>query len=188
VIYISLRKALSHGWEYIYSSKLFFNILKQSAMNTIAKKSVNAGKFLSNEHVATLLSTYKQNRWVDNSEKLGKEDSLTAHVSIEELEMLIERIKTYGGDGIRLHFAAYPENYTVVPEFAGRQTVVMCGTRKSSEGANKEIYMSEGKEARILAFGDLPVCPPFCNSGIGGNQKSSTTSLIDRGDKGMVVA
>ncbi|HXB08154.1 MAG TPA: hypothetical protein VNW04_13585 [Puia sp.] len=154
-------------------------------MNTIAKKSVNAGKFLTNEHVATLLSTYKQNRWIDNSEKLGKEDSLTAHVSIEELETLIERIKLQGGDGVRLHFAAYPDDYTPAPELAGRQTVVMVGTRKSEDGANKEIYLSEEKEARILAYGDMPVCPPFCGSGFG---KTKTTTLVDRGDKGMVVA
>ena len=159
-------------------------------MNTIAKKSVNAGKFLTNENVATLLSTYKQNRWIDNSEKLGKEDSLTAHVTIEQLEMLIERIKIHGGDGIRLHFAAYPDDYAPVPEFAGRQTVVMVGT-KNSEGANKEIYMSEGKEAKLLAFGDMPICPPWCNSGVGGtssHRPATTTSLVDRGDKGMVVA
>jgi hypothetical protein len=154
-------------------------------MNTIEKKSVNAGRFLSNQHVATLVSTYKQNRWVDNSEKLGKEDSLTTHLSIEELEMLIERIKLQGGDGVRVHFAAYPDDYTPVPEFAGRQTIVMVGTRKSDEGTNKEIYMSEGKEARILAYGDVPMCPPFCGGGIG---KKGTTSLVDRGDKGMVVA
>jgi hypothetical protein len=158
-------------------------------MNTIAKKSVNAGKFLSNEHVTTLLSTYKQNRWVDNSEKLGKEDSLTAHVSIEELEVLIERIKLQGGDGVRLHFAAYPDDYAPVPEFAGRQTVIMVGTRKNNEGANKEIYLSEGKEARVLAYGDMPLCPPFCNSGVGGSRRpATTTNLVDRGDKGMVVA
>jgi hypothetical protein len=156
-------------------------------MNTIEKKSVNAGKFLTNEHVATLLNTYKQNRWIDNSEKLGKEDSLTAHVTIDELEMLIERIKLQGGDGVRLHFAAYPENYAAVPEFAGRQTVIMVGT-KNSDGANKEIYMSEGNDARILAFGDYPVCPPFCNSGLGHYRPATTTSLVDRGDKGMVVA
>ena len=157
-------------------------------MNTIAKKSVNAGKFLSNQQVATLLSTYKQNRWVDNSEKLGKEDSLTASVSIEELEMLIEKIKLAGGDGVRLHFASYPENYTAIPEFAGRQTVVMIGTRTNNEGTKKEIYTSEGKEAKILAYGDMPLCPPFCNSGLGHRRPATTTSLVDRGDKGMVVA
>jgi len=157
-------------------------------MNTIEKKSVNAGQFLTNDQVTSLLSTYKQNRWVDNSEKLGKEDSLTAHVTIEQLEMLIERIKLHGGDGVRLHFAAYPEDYAPIPEFAGRQSVVMVGTRKNNEGANKEIYMSEGTEARILAFGDMPICPPWCNSGVGSRRPATTISLVDRGDKGMVVA
>jgi len=153
-------------------------------MNTIAKKSVNAGKFLENQQVTNLLSNYKQNRWVDNSEKIGKEDSLTVSVSVEQLEMLIERIKLHGGDGVRFHFAAYPEEYAPQPEFAGRQTIIMVGT-KSSEGANKEIYTSEGKNAQILAFGDAPMCPPFCGSGLG---KTKSTSLVDRGDNGMVVA
>jgi hypothetical protein len=153
-------------------------------MNTIEKKSVNAGRFLSNQQVTTLLGAYKQNRWVDNSEKIGKEDSLTVSVSIEELETLIARIKLHGGDGVRFHFAAYPEDYVPQPEFAGRQTIVMVGT-KNSEGTNKDIYMSEGKNAQILAFGDAPMCPPFCTGGLG---KKGTTSLVDRGDKGMVVA
>ena len=154
-------------------------------MNTIAKKSVNAGKFLSNDQVSTMLSTYKQNRWVDNSEKIGKEDSLTASVSIEELEMLIERIKLHGGDGVRFHFAAYPDEYTPQPESSSHQTIIMIGTRQTTDGANKEIYMSEGKDARILAYGDMPFCPPYCGSGVG---KRATSSLVDRGDKGMVLA
>jgi len=158
-------------------------------MNTIEKKSVNAGKFLTNEHVATLLSTYKQNRWVDNSEKIGKEDSLTVSVSIEELESLIERIKLHGGDGVRFHFAAYPENYAPQPIFSNHQTLVMIGTRKGADGASKEIYMSEGKDARLLAYGDMPFCPPVCGGGVGGSRRpATTTSLVDRGDKGMVVA
>ena len=157
-------------------------------MNTIAKKSVNAGKFITNEQVSTLLSTYKQNRWVDNSDKIGKEDSLTVSVSIEELETLIERIKLHGGDGVRFHFAAYPENYAPQPEFSNHQTLVMIGTRKAVDGASKEIYMSEGKDARILAYGDMPFCPPFCQPGVGTASRTATTSLVDRGDKGMVVA
>jgi hypothetical protein len=157
-------------------------------MNTIAKKSVNAGKFLANDQVSTMLSTYKQNRWVDNSEKIGKEDSLTVSVSIEELEMVIERIKLHGGDGVRFHFAAYPDNYTPQPESSNHQTIIMIGTRKAADGANKEIYMSEGQDARILAYGDMPFCPPYCGSGVGRTSRPTTTSLVDRGEKGMVVA
>ena len=64
-------------------------------MNTIAKKSVNAGKFLTNEHVATLLSTYKQNRWVDNSEKIGKEVFYWIDKAFleESLESVLEYIR-----------------------------------------------------------------------------------------------
>lgn len=153
-------------------------------MNTIEKKSVRAGKFLNNQQVSSFLANYKKNRWVDNSEKIGKEDSLTAWCSIEELESLIEKVKINGGNGVRICFAAYAEDHTEHSELAGRQTVVMVGTRQGkSENTNKDLY----KDAQIIAFGDMPVCPPWCNTDPTGKGFGITSSLIDRGDKGLVV-
>ena len=158
-------------------------------MNTIAKKSVRAGKFLNNQQVASFLGEYKQNRWVANSDKLGKEDALTAWCSVEELETLLEKVKMYGGNGVRICFAAYAENHTEQPELAGRQTVVMVGTRSSKEGgSNKDLYISEGKNAKILAFGDMPICPPLCGDPSGkGFGVTGFASLVDRGDKGLAI-
>ena len=50
-------------------------------MLTIQKKSVKAGKFVNTEHVNSVIKNYKQERWVHNSKRLGKEDSLSAWFS-----------------------------------------------------------------------------------------------------------
>jgi len=76
-------------------------------MLTIEKKSLKVGKFVNTEHVDTVIRTYKQERWVHNSERLGKEDSLSVWHSIEELEDLIAKAKEHGGDGIRFYFECF---------------------------------------------------------------------------------
>src|SRR5258708_3469522 len=121
------------------------NTLKPKAMLVIEKKSLKVGKFVNTEHVNSVIRTYKQERWVHNSERLGKEDSLSVWHSIEELEELIAKAKEHGGDGIRFHFAAYPKDYTEQPLYAGRQTIVMIATKQkeTEKGlANKDIYMN----------------------------------------------
>ena len=62
-------------------------------MLTIQKKSLKVGKFVNTEHVDTVIRNYKQERWVHNTERLGKEDSLSVWHSIEELEELIAKPK-----------------------------------------------------------------------------------------------
>src|SRR5258708_9432430 len=155
-------------------------------MSTIEKNVVSAGKYLGNKEVDTMLSTYKQDRWVDNYTKLGKEDSLTAWCNLEELENLLETVRQQGGNGIRFCFAAYPKNYSENADLAGRQTLVMVATRQSGIGnKNKELFISDGKDARILAFGGIPVCPPMCSPG--GTIGSLGVTLVDRGEEGMSV-
>ena len=78
-------------------------------MLTIEKKSLKVGKYVSTEHVDTVIKTYKQERWVHNSERIGKEDSLSVWYSIEELEEFMATSKENGADGIKFYFAAYPE-------------------------------------------------------------------------------
>ena len=80
-------------------------------MLTIEKKSVKAGKLVNTKHVDTVIKNYKQERWVHNSKRLGKEDSLSVWYSLEELEEFMELIKTHGGDGVRLYFGAYDKEY-----------------------------------------------------------------------------
>jgi len=157
-------------------------------MLTIEKKSLKAGKFVNTEHVDTVIRTYKQERWVHNSERLGKEDSLSVWHSIEELEDLIAKAKEHGGDGIRFYFAAYPKDYSEQPLYAGRQTVVMVGTkrRETKKGiTDKDIYINNENGSEILAFNSGRICPPFCppksdEGGLG-------ISIIDKGEEGMII-
>jgi hypothetical protein len=94
-------------------------------MTTIEKKSVRAGKFVDTNHVNTLISTYKKTRWAANSDRMGKDDSLSVWYSIEELEEFLMRAKECGADGIRMHFGVYPSNFAKKPEVSDLQTIVM---------------------------------------------------------------
>jgi hypothetical protein len=157
-------------------------------MLTIEKKSVKVGKFVNTEHVDTVIRTYKQERWVHNTERLGKEDSLSVWHSIEELEELIEKAKEHGGDGIRFYFAAYPKDYTAQPLYAGRQTIVMVATKqKETENgmANKNIYVNGEGANEILAYNNGMICPPFCGPK-GGNADLGIT-IVDKGSDGLAI-
>ncbi|MGC4035340.1 MAG: hypothetical protein QM764_05210 [Chitinophagaceae bacterium] len=159
-------------------------------MLTIEKKSLKVGKFVNTEHVDSVIRTYKQERWVHNTERLGKEDSLSVWHSIEELEELLAKAKEHGGDGIRFYFAAYPKNY-VQPLYAGRQTIVMVATKqKETETglANKDIYVNTEKGTEILAFNTGTICPPFCKpKGGGASDEEIGITIIDKGQDGIVV-
>ena len=62
------------------------------------EKSLKVGKFVDTAHVDTVIRTYKQERWVHNTERIGKEDSLSTWYSIEELEDFIAAAKENGAD------------------------------------------------------------------------------------------
>ena len=166
-------------------------------MLTIEKKSLKVGKYVSTEHVDTVIRTYKQERWVHNSERLGKEDSLSVWYSIEELEEFLSRSKAHGGDGIKFYFSAYPENYTERPEFAGRQTLVLVATKtKELESGvnNKDIYITGDDGPKILAYNAGSICPPICGkppkpgTDLSGDDWGGIgVTIVDRGDKGLTV-
>ena len=154
-------------------------------MNIIAKKSVNAGNYVSKSQVNELTSAYKQQRWVDNSEKLGKADSLSVWFTVDELENFLERVKAGGGNGVRIHFGVFPQGYRK-PEVAGMQTVVMVANRSkdgSLENA-KELFVDRNGSPEIMALDGPILCPPFCSSGGGGLGK---TTLVVRDDNSMEV-
>jgi hypothetical protein len=159
-------------------------------MSTITKKSLKVGKYVGKEHVDTVVRNYKQERWKYNTERLGKPDSLSAWWSVEELEEYIAMIKEHGADGIRFYFGAYSEDFEEVPEYAGRQTLVMVATKNTGEGKfdNKDIYVRNGKGIGPLAYNMSGMCPPFCDT-----TKPTTPTggvgitLIDNGEKGMQI-
>ena len=157
-------------------------------MLTIQKKSVRAGKFVNTEHVNSVIKNYKQERWIHNSNRLGKEDSLSVWYSLEELEEFLAKAKDHGSDGIRMYFGAYGQDNAPQPLYAGRQTIVMVATQqKETENGEvtKDIYITTEKSISILAYNAGRLCPPLCQQddfgGIG-------ITIVDKGNDGFVIA
>lgn len=161
-------------------------------MQTATKKSLKVGKYVNNAHVDKVIKNYKQERWVQNSERIGKEDSLSGWWSIEEMEEFIETAKMYGADGVKFYFGAYDKDYQEQPQYAGRQTLVMVGTKQKTTAngvKNKDIYVQTDKGAQVLAYNAISLCPPFCSGGdaFDLDDLELGITLIDKGEKGMIV-
>ncbi len=62
-------------------------------MLTTKEKTLKVGKYVNTTYVDSIIRTYKQERWVHNSARIGKEDSLSSWYSIEELEEFISTAK-----------------------------------------------------------------------------------------------
>lgn len=158
-------------------------------MVTNEKRSVRVGKLVNTEHVETVIRNYKQNRWVHNSNRIGKEDSLSVWFSVAELEQFFEKVKDCGGDGIRIHFGTYSADFKENPLYAGRQTVVLVATKEkeTDQGpVNKSVYVSKEEGSSILAYNFGTVCPPVCTSEDIG--KGIGITIVDKGDDGMIIA
>jgi hypothetical protein len=151
-------------------------------MTTIEKKSLRVGKYVDTNHVDTLVRTYKQERWAPNSDRLGREDSLSVWYSIEELEEFLQKAKQSGANGIKMHFGAYPQDF-YKQERAGLQTIVMVANNQSAEGKAENVYINTEKGREILAynFGSFPM------DADGGGMDGVGVTIVDRGDKGVVV-
>jgi hypothetical protein len=156
-------------------------------MNTIEKKSLKVGKYVSNEHVNTAIRNYKQERWIHNSERLGKADSLSVWYSAEELEGFLEDIKAHGGDGVRMYFAAYPNESEKSKGKDGRQSIVLVATRSKEENGDlthKDMYLSENGKPVVMAYNMGNYCPPVCQGGLGGGLG---VTIIETKDNGLTV-
>jgi hypothetical protein len=164
-------------------------------MITAKKSSISVGKYVDTKHVDTVIREYKHERWAQNSERIGKEDSLSAWWSIEEIEGFLAHAKDNGADGLKMYFAAYPKDYTEQPLYAGRQTLVMVATKSKETEAgivNKDIYTTSDQGPNILAYNMSKLCPPMCRPegpGISADDADFGLGLtiIDRGEKGLTV-
>lgn len=136
-------------------------------MNTIEKKLVKAaGKYVTTEHVDSLIRNYKTERWLQNSERIGKEDTLGIWFSADELEEFIQTARIHGANSIRVCFGVYGEK-NCRPGMEGRQTVAFVAT--ASEGddpanmVHNDVYIEKDGGATLLAynmaFPDGPVIP-----------------------------
>ena len=140
-------------------------------MRTIEKKTVKAGRYVTTEHVDTLIRNYKKERWLQNSERIGNEDTLGLWLSVEELEEFIQTSKMYGADGVRICFGVYGGNARAPrPEMVGKQTVAFVATSSEIDNAgdqlNKDIYIKRDEKPTILAYNMItfpttnPTTPP----------------------------
>jgi hypothetical protein len=157
-------------------------------MLTIEKKVLKAGKLVNTKHVDTVIKNYKQERWVANSERLGKEDSLSVWYSVEEIQEFLELVKQHGGDGIKLYFGAYDKDYSDNPLYAGRQTVVFVATKQKETPngeLNKDLYINTDQGNSILAYNAGRLCPPLCTTT---TDSEIGITIIDKGNEGMVIA
>ena len=155
-------------------------------MITTEKKSVRAGNYVNTEHVDTVIRNYKQERWVQNSRRIGKEDSLSVWYSLEDLEGFLQNARQHGADGIKVYFGAYGQEDAPAPLYEDRQTVVFVATKQKENGTgivNKDIYIGNGSENTILAYNVGTPCPPFCSSG----DFEIGITILDKGDDGYIV-
>lgn len=149
-------------------------------------KSVKAGKLVDTEHVNTVISNYKKERWAHNSRHIGKEDSLSVWYSVEELEEFLQMVKEHGGDGIKMYFGAYDKEHAPKPLYADRQTVVLVATKEKETAngrVNKDLYISIEDNTTILAYNAGGLCPPFCTQ----NGEGIGITIVDKGTDGIVI-
>ncbi len=145
-------------------------------MSTIEKKSVKVGRYVSTEHVDSLIRNYKTERWMQNSERIGTEDTLNLWLSLDELEEFIQTSKINGADGVRVCFGVYGGNARAPrPEMVGKQTVAFVAT-SSEENANNDVYVKRDGQTSLLAY-NMIYWPPTTNPTTPPPPGSSTTLL-----------
>lgn len=110
-------------------------------MSTIEKKSVTAGKYVSAEHLDALISNYKRERWIHNSDRMGEEDSMGVYFSLEGLEEFIRSAKESGAEGINVYFGVYGGK-AHRPEMEGKQTVALVATRSEETYGDTMVTMN----------------------------------------------
>lgn len=160
-------------------------------MLTVKAKTRKAGKMVSTTYTDQIIREYKQERWVNNSKHIGKEDSLSVWYSAEELEQFLEKLRMHGADGIRFYFAAYPPDHAEQPEYAGRQTMVMVATqsKETVKGiVDKDLYITTETGTSVLAYNNGKLCPPYCRPKSGDlDDWEIGISIVDKGSEGIAV-
>jgi len=132
-------------------------------------KNAKRGKQVNTDHVDQLIRNYKKERWVQNTQRMGKVDSLSTWYGLKELGSFLQLAKENQADGIKMYFGVYPDDFAEVPEFQGRQTVVLVATKQKitpNGTVNKDIYLNKDGKSEILAFNVGQACPPWCTTGL----------------------
>jgi hypothetical protein len=138
----------------------------------VQKRKKLGGRLVSKSHVDELVRNYKKQRWAHNSQRLGKEDSLSASYDLDALSAFLATAREQNANGIKVCFGVYPEGYEPHPAYAGRQTAVLVAVKqKTDDDGNlllKDVYYLQNGKPELLAFNHADVCPPFCGSGLPG--------------------
>ena len=154
-----------------------------------------AGQLVNSKHVDSLLSNYKKERWLQNSNHIGKADSLSVWYSLDQLQEFLDTAKATGADGIKMYFGVYDAATASEEIYEDRQTIVLVAT-KAKELDNglivdKNVYTDNGSKPEIVAFNVGRLCPPTCAGGGTGTgtgfDLENPGILIDTSDKGMIV-
>lgn len=166
---------------------------------SLVKTSAKAGQLVNTQHVDTLLSNYKKERWVHNTKRMGKVDSLSVWYGMNELQDFLQVAEEHGADGVRMYFGVYPEQFSKMPLAGGRQTIVLVATKnRPDENGNivsKHIYRQTENGMQLLAFNVGMPCPPCCGTSTGDDGDSGLPYPIEMGvgltlvddEKGMMV-
>lgn len=167
-------------------------------LETISK-TPKRGKLVNTKHVNELVSNYKKERWIQNSQKLGKVDSLSTWYGLNELQSFLELARQHQADGIKMYYGVYGHDLEETPELQGRQTVVLVATKQKNVAGkmvNKEVYIHNNGQPEILAFNFGGVCPPVCGSefpdgdngfGYGFDMSSIGISIIEKNGEIIVL-
>lgn len=160
-------------------------------MLTVTVQSRKAGALVDTHHVDTLIRNYKQERWLQNSRHIGKEDSMSIWYSLEELEAFLRKAKSAGADGIRMYFGVYDKEIAKEELYEDRQTIVLVATqaKETPNGVmDKNLYVNTPDGNSILAYNVGRPCPPFCKPGIGDADSDGLgITIVDKGNDGIVM-
>jgi hypothetical protein len=144
---------------------------------SLVKTSAKAGQLVNTQHVDMLLSNYKKERWVHNSKRMGKVDSLSVWYGMDELQDFMQAAEQHGADGIRMYFGVYPEQFNKMPQAGSRQTIVLVATKNRADAngniVSKHIYRQTEEGMQLLAFNVGLPCPPCCGNSTGDDGEGS---------------
>jgi hypothetical protein len=125
--------------------------LKHHVMSTIEKKIVRSGKYVSADHLDSLISNYKKERWIQSSERMDQEDTFGGWYSVDELEEFIQTARKHGADGINIYFGVYGGK-AQRPELEGKQTIALVATRTEQENGDTLVR----RNPAVKNIGNLP--------------------------------
>jgi hypothetical protein len=181
---------------------MIFHITKQNLMQTLTKisKAPKRGKLVTTAHVNELVSNYKKERWIQNSQKLGKVDSLSTWYGLDELQSFLQLARHHQADGVKMYYGVYGSDLEETPELQGRQTVVLVATKQKNVAGkmvNKEVYTHNNGKPEILAFNFGAICPPTCGTneppdgdngfGYGFDMSSIGVSIIEKNGEIIIL-